>query len=125
MIIENNEECLVQLWQQLERTRVLLGAQGKRFCIRNIVRSWHQQGILHWQQAQLDLPNCKMRKILSYDEYLWEVCRLSNLDGWEVLPPPNLHPKKAQDLLRVLVAKEMRLGLRLVASFQSITRLES
>lgn len=115
MHIENNQETLVQLWQMLERTRVLFEQQGRRFCVRNVVKSWHQQGILHWQQAQLDLPNCKMRKILSYDEYLWEVCRMSGYDGWEILPPPMLYVDKAEKLLRVLVAKEMRLGLRQIA----------
>ena len=31
--IENNKECFVQLWLLLERTRRMLGAQYKRFCI--------------------------------------------------------------------------------------------
>ena len=32
--IENNQECFVQLWRMLERTRQLLTRQCKRFCIR-------------------------------------------------------------------------------------------
>ena len=38
--IENNQECFVMLWQKLERTRRLLGGQCKRYCIRNVLKSW-------------------------------------------------------------------------------------
>ena len=38
--IKNTQECFVQLWLQLERTRRLLAGQYKRFCIRHILKSW-------------------------------------------------------------------------------------
>ena len=28
------------LWRKLERTKRLLGGQCKRFCIRNVMKSW-------------------------------------------------------------------------------------
>ena len=40
MKIENNHACFVELWLRLERTRRLLGCQCKRFCIRNVLKSW-------------------------------------------------------------------------------------
>ena len=38
--IENNQECFVQLWLMLGRTRRLLGAHYKRFCIRRVLQVW-------------------------------------------------------------------------------------
>ena len=35
--LNNTQECFVQLWRRLERTRLLLGGQYKRFCIRNVL----------------------------------------------------------------------------------------
>ena len=40
MEISNNQACFVQLWLRLERTRRLLAGQYKRFCIRNVLKSW-------------------------------------------------------------------------------------
>ena len=40
--IENTQECFVQLWRKLERTRRLLGGQYKRFCIRNVLKLYSQ-----------------------------------------------------------------------------------
>ena len=52
--IKNTQECFVQLWLQLERTRRLLAGQYKRFCIRHILKSWFGT------QAN--------------DDFIWEVC---------------------------------------------------
>ena len=38
--LNNTQECFVQLWRRLERTRLLLGGQYKRFCIRNVLKAW-------------------------------------------------------------------------------------
>ena len=38
--IENTETCFVQLWLQLELTRQELQERYKRFCIRNLLKSW-------------------------------------------------------------------------------------
>ncbi|MBQ6917730.1 MAG: hypothetical protein IJQ64_08020, partial [Prevotella sp.] len=54
--IENNQECFVQLWLRLERTRRLFGGQCKRFCIRNVLKSWFGGE--------------------ATDDMIWEVCHL-------------------------------------------------
>ena len=87
--IENNQECFVQLWLRLERTRRLLGGQYKRFCIRNVLKSWFG--------GEAD------------DDMIWEVCRLSEQEGWNELPPPSLYPRRHRELLRAIVA--VRLGI--------------
>ena len=87
--IENNKACFVQLWLRLERTRRLLGGQYKRFCIRNVLKSWFP--------AEAN------------DDFIWEVCRLSEQEGWNELPAPSLYPLKHRELLRAIVA--VRLGI--------------
>lgn len=120
----NDLVTAVWLWRELEHTRLLLQNENKRFCVRNIIGNWQQKGILDWQHAQLDLPNCKVRTLHSYDEYLWEVCRMCECGGWEVLPPPDVAPEKSLALLRVLMAKEMRVGLKNV-SYQMLEQVAS
>ena len=44
----------MQLWRRLERTRQMLGGQYKRFCIRNVLKSWFGP--------------------LATDDFIWEVC---------------------------------------------------
>ena len=113
MNIENNQECFVQLWRKLERTRQLLGGQYKRFCIRNVLKAWF--GIeptddlppashltIGHQQASLHGPR-------SFDDFIWEVCRLCEQEGWNELPLPSLYPRKHRELLRAIVA--VRLGI--------------
>ena len=82
--VENNQECFVQLWRRLERTRRLLGGQYKRFCIRNVLKSWFG--------GEAD------------DDMIWEVCRLSEQEGWNELPLPSLYPRKHRELLRAIVS---------------------
>ena len=87
--IENSQECFVQLWRKLERTRRLLGGQYKRFCIRNVLKSW--------------LP------AEANNNFIWEVCHLCEQEGWNELPLPSLYPRKHRELLRAIVA--VRLGI--------------
>ena len=82
--IENSQACFVQLWRKLERTRQLLGRQYKRFCIRNVLRSWFGGE--------------------ATDDYIWEVCNRCDQAGWDELPPPSLYPRKHRELLRAIVA---------------------
>ena len=82
--IENSQECFVQLWRLLERTRRLLGGQYKRFCIRNVLKSWFGHK--------------------ANDDLIWEVCHLCEQEGWNELPPPSLYPRKHRELLRAIVA---------------------
>ena len=62
MSVENNQECFVQLWRKLERTRRLLGGQYKRFCIRNVLKAWFPADATD-------------------DNFIWEVCHLAAVDG--------------------------------------------
>ena len=87
--VENNQECFVQLWRKLERTRCLLGGQYKRFCIRNVLKAWFGYE--------------------ATDDMIWEVCRLCEQEGYNELPIPSLYPLKHRELLRAIVA--VRLGI--------------
>ena len=82
--IENNQECFVQLWRKLERTRRLLGGQYRRFCIRSVLKSWFP--------AEAN------------DNFIWEICHLCEQEGWNELPLPSLYPRKHRELLRAIVA---------------------
>lgn len=84
MNVENNQECFVVLWRKLERTRHLLGGQYKRYCIRNVLKSWFGGE--------------------ATDDFIWQVCRLSEQEGWNELPIPSLYPLKHRELLRAIVA---------------------
>ena len=92
--IQNNQECFVQLWLRLERTRRLLGAQHKRFCIRSVLKSWFG--------------------LRATDDFIWEVCHRALADdeplaGWDELPLPSLYPRKHRELLRAIVS--VKLGI--------------
>ena len=82
--IENNQECFVMLWRKLERTRRLLGGQCKRFCIRNVMKSWFG--------------------FEANDDFIWRVCHLCEQEGWNELPEPSLFPRKHREFLRAIVA---------------------
>ena len=82
--IENNQDCFVQLWRKLERTRRLLGGQYRRFCIRSVLKSWFP--------AEAN------------DNFIWEICHLCEQEGWNELPLPSLYPRKHRELLRAIVA---------------------
>jgi len=94
MKIENSKTCFVQLWRKLERTRQLLGRQYKRFCIRNVLRSWFGGE--------------------ANDDYIWEICNLSDLAGWDELPIPSLYPRKHRELLRAIVAQTLGISIHKV-----------
>ena len=87
--IANTQECFVQLWLRLERTRLLLRGQYKRFCIRRVMKTWFG--------AEAD------------DDFIWEVCTRCEQMGWDELPPPSLYPRKHRELLRAVVS--VKLGI--------------
>jgi hypothetical protein len=92
--IANTQECFVQLWLRLERTRQLLYRQCKRFCVRRVLKSWFG--------------------VEANDDFIWEVCHLAAVDdepqeGWNELPPPSLYPRKHRELLRAIVS--VKLGI--------------
>ena len=82
--VQNTQECFVQLWLRLERTRQLLARQCKRFCIRRVLKSWFGGE--------------------ANDDFIWKVCRLCDQEGWNELPAPSLYPRKHRELLRAIVA---------------------
>ena len=89
MEIQNNQECFVQLWLRLERTRRLLGGQYKRFCIRRVLKTWFG--------------------FEANDNFIWEVCSRCDQEGWNELPLPSLYPRKHRELLRAIVS--VKLGI--------------
>ena len=100
--ITNTQECFVQLWRKLERTRCLLGGQCRRFCIRNVLKSWMGTE--------------------ATDNLIWNVCREATLSldennplcGWDELPLPSLYPLRHREWLRALVALRLGIGMRKV-----------
>ena len=97
--IKNNQECFVQLWRRLERTRRLLGGQYKRFCIRRVLKTWFG--------------------VEATDDFIWEVCHTAVVDGepqegWNELPAPSLYPRRHRELLRAIVAVRLGIGMRKV-----------
>lgn len=95
--LENNLPCFVQLWQELERTRQLLLQQHRRYCVRNILKTWLAT------EATSDL--------------IWEVClRASRQDqevlGWDELPPPSTHSRIHREILIALLMVKLHLGKR-------------
>ena len=102
MKIENNEQCFVQLWLRLERTRRLLESQHKRFCIRHVLQDWFGSK--------------------ATDDFIWEVCNSIIIDedmeqpvyGYDLLPSPKLLPRKSREFLRALVAVVLNIGIRKV-----------
>ena len=90
--IENTQECFVQLWLRLERTRRLLWEQHRRFCIRRVLKTWFGY------EANAD--------------FIWEVCNLCEQTGWDELPPPSLYPRKHRELLRAIVSVKTGISFR-------------
>ena len=88
-VIKNNQECFVQLWLRLERTRRLLWGQYKRFCIRKVLKVWFGNE--------------------ANDDFIWKVCIRCEQEGWNELPPPSLYPRKHRELLRAIVS--VKLGI--------------
>ena len=82
--IQNTLECFVQLWLRLEHTRQFLTRRCKRFCVRRVLKTWFGGE--------------------ANDDFIWEVCNLSEQTGWDELPLPSLYPRKHRELLRAIVA---------------------
>ena len=89
MMIENTQECFVQLWLRLERTRRLLQGQCKRYCVRRVLQSWFG--------------------LEATDDFIWEVCSRCEQAGYDELPLPQLYPRKHRELLRAIVS--VKLGI--------------
>ena len=108
--IPNTQDGFVQLWLRLERTRCLLAGQYKRFCVRNVLKSWFG--------------------LRATDDMIWEVCnrasdamyrdcpgerdRWQPIGGYDALPPPAFNPRRHRELLRAIVSVTQHIGMRKV-----------
>ena len=97
--VDNTQACFVLLWRKLEHTRRLLAGRYKRFCIRNVLKTWYG--------------------VRATDEFIWQVCSRTvvgdeQVCGNDQLPPPSLYPRKHRELLRAIVATQLGIGLRQV-----------
>ena len=95
--IENHQACFVQLWRRLERTRLLLMQQHRRFCIRNVLKLW--------------------LGVQATDEFIWQVCNRTivgdeQVCGNDMLPLPSLYPRKHREFLRAVVSVSLGLKAR-------------
>jgi hypothetical protein len=90
MEIQNNHECFVQLWRMLGRTRRLCRLNCQRFTVRRVLQLWFD-------------PEAT-------DEFIWQVCNISELSGMDQLPSPRLYPRPHRELLRALVIVRLGLG---------------
>lgn len=82
--IENTETCFIQLWLQLELTRQGLQEMYKRFCIRNLLKSWFGDR--------------------ATDDFIWEVCLKCDQLGLNELPIPDVEPRPHRELLRAIMS---------------------
>ena len=105
MKIANNQECFVQLWLRLERTRRLFRAQYKRFCIRRVLQAWFGSR--------------------ASDDFIWEVCSLCEQAGWDELPPPKLCPLQHREWLRALVAVTLGVSFYKQVNLKALDRAYS
>ena len=87
--IENTEECFVQLWRLIRRSRRVMRLNCKHFCIRRMLQLWFDG------QAN--------------NEFIWQVCNMCGQCGWDRLPSPSLYPRQHREFLRAVVAA--RLGI--------------
>ena len=101
--IENTKECYVQLWLRLEHTRQLLEQQGRRFCVRSLIRSWWPELTV---KGELYIIGGK-----SFDDFVWEVCHMAEIEGYQHLQPPSLYPRKHREILRTIVAICLHTGV--------------
>lgn len=92
--IDNTQACFVRLWRRLELTRRRLREQCRRYCVRRVLQSWFGAE--------------------ATDDFIWQVCRLSEQEGWNELPPPALYPRCHRELLRAVVAVRLGISMRKV-----------
>ena len=92
--IENTETCFLQLWLLLESTRHDLMQQFKRYCIRNILKSWFGTA--------------------ATDDFIREVCTRCEQEGLNELPVVTLYPLQHREFLRATVSTALHIGIRQV-----------
>ena len=94
--IENTEECFVQMWRLIRRSRRVMRLNCKHFCIRRILQLWFDG------QAN--------------NEFIWQVCNMCGQCGWDKLPSPSLYPRQHREFLRAVVAARLGISYYQVSS---------
>ena len=84
----------MELWRKLEHTRRLHLGQHRRYCVRNILKTW--------------------LGLRASDDFIWEVCLRAGLEGWNELLSPQLEPRPHRELLRALTSVMLDIGMRKV-----------
>lgn len=92
--IENTETCFLQLWLEIDNTRYTLEEHFKRYCIRNLLKSWFGSN--------------------ATDDFIWEVCTKCEQEGMNELPVVTLNPIPHRELLRAIVSTVLHIGMRQV-----------
>ncbi len=86
--IQNNKEGFVMLWRLLKRTRRFLREHHKRFCVREVLKTWYEED--------------------ATDDFIWEVCNECEVGGWDELPSPKHHPKLHRQILKTVLTLKLR-----------------
>ncbi len=86
--IQNNKEGFVMLWRLLKRTRRFLREHHKRFCIREVLKTWFEAE--------------------ATDDFIWEVCNKCEMGGWDELPSPKYHPHEHRQMLKAVLELTLR-----------------
>ena len=82
--IQDTETCYLQLWLLLESTRLECMEHYKRYCIRNILKTWFGTA--------------------ATDDFIWEVCNNCQQQGLNELPCPMTDPRPHRELIRAIVS---------------------
>ena len=100
----NNYNTYLYLWRLFRYTRHSFHGRFKMFCARRILQEW--------------LPE------KADDEFIYEVCHLAELGGFQLLPNPSVYPVPAREFIKSLVRVLLDLKEREV-SFDDLDRAYS
>lgn len=79
----NNYDTYLYLWRLFRYTRQSFHDRYKLFCPRRILQEW--------------LPG------MADDEFIYEVCSLAELGGFQLLPRPSVYPLPAREFIKSLM----------------------
>lgn len=51
---------------------------------------------------------------MPFDDFVWEVCHMAEVEGYQHLQPPSLYPRKHREILRTIVALCLHTGVRCI-----------
>lgn len=112
MEIENTLQGYELLWRELEKARLQLALQSRRFCLKNIFRMWFPSA---------DCNNLE-DSCVGGGGWIFRICRMLDdhqirldeshdfIGGWTELPPPATHPRVHRFILQSLVMVALGIG---------------